>query len=563
MRFPNITRFLTGVAIPVSSLRSRFSCGIGEFPDLVLLGEWCRRTGLDLIQILPVNDTGFDPSPYNARSAFALNPVYIRLEDLPGWEICRDDIREARLRFEAPEKLQYRAVLDFKLAMLERIFRRNLAAISADKLLRQWMHANPWLDTYAEYAGEKNSLFYGWIQFHLERQLTAAAHALNAMGIALKGDIPILLSPQSADVQFNPSLFNTSLRVGAPPDMFSKDGQNWRFPSFRWQEMERDDYAWWRNRVDRASRFFHACRIDHVLGFFRVWVIPESVDSAALGFYEPAKRISGDVLSQEAGLEAHEIEELVQSHAFVRTETGYAPAWYWHHSPVLMKLDDRSGGRLRALIHAYWNGQEEPWREHGRRVLGIIAESTDMLLCGEDLGVIPNCVPEVLDELNILGLRVERWSDRNGRLCNPSDYPRLTVSTTSTHDSSTLRCWWQEHGWNRLEYFASLNLPGDCPDYLTTEVCAAIVERQLNSNSLIVVFPLQDLFALHYDLRTMDPHAERINVPGVESENNWTYRMKLPIEALLAYDSYNDYLLGFITRRRNKMLSGIPSLQTV
>jgi len=563
MRFPNITRFLTGVAIPVSSLRSKSSCGIGEFPDLVLFGDWCRRTGLDLIQILPVNDTGFDPSPYNARSAFALNPVYIRLEDLPGWEICRDDIRDARQRFEAPEKLQYQAVLRFKLAILERIFKHNHAAISADNSLRQWMRANPWLVTYTEYAGQKTDLFYGWIQFHLERQLTAAAQALDALGIALKGDIPILLSPQSADVHFNPSLFDTSLRVGAPPDMFSKDGQNWRFPSFRWPEMQRDDYAWWRSRVERASRFFHACRIDHVLGFFRVWVIPESVDSAALGFFEPAKRISGDVLSKEFGLKAHEIEDLVQSHALVRTETGYAPAWYWHHSPALMRIDDKSGGKLRALIHAYWNGQEEPWREHGRRVLGAIAESTDMLLCGEDLGVIPGCVPEVLEDLDILGLRVERWSDKNGQLCNPIDYPRLTVSTTSTHDSSTLRCWWQEHGWNRHQYFAGLHLPGNCPDYLTTEVCAAIVERQMKSNSLIAVLPLQDLFALHYDLRTMDPHAERINVPGVESDNNWTYRMKLPIEALLAYDAYNDYVKGFITRRRNRTLSGIPSLQTV
>src|SRR6185295_18149811 len=165
MQFPKITRFLTGVAIPVSSLRSQLSCGIGEFPDLVLLGEWCRRTGLDLIQILPVNDTGFDPSPYNARSAFALNPVYLRLEDVPGWKLCANDIHDCRLRFEASEKLQYRSVLQFKLETLERIFQHNRAAIAADESLRQWMQENPWLETYSEYCGRSKSLFHGWTQY--------------------------------------------------------------------------------------------------------------------------------------------------------------------------------------------------------------------------------------------------------------------------------------------------------------------------------------------------------------------------------------------------------------
>ena len=554
MRFPDITRFLTGVAIPVSSLRSKSSCGVGEFPDLVLLGEWCRRTGLDLIQILPVNDTGLDPSPYNAQSAFALNPVYIRLEDVPGWDICQDDIRNVRRSFEAAERLQYGSVLRFKMEMLHRIFQHNHAAIADDETLRQWISRNHWLEAYSEFVSPADDLFSGWIQYHLDRQLNNASLKLDAMGVALKGDIPILLSAESADVRANSSLFDTQLRVGAPPDMFSKEGQDWRFPSFRWPEMERDGFAWWRERFERASRFYHACRIDHVLGFFRIWVIPEAEESATLGYYMPARRIRADELSQDAGLEDSEVEELLQSHALVRTETGYAPAWYWPHSPAFMRLDERKRSRLRTLIEAYWNGQEELWREHGRKLLGAIAKFTDMLVCAEDLGVVPKCVPEVLEELGILGLRVERWSDQDGHLASPDRLPRLTVSTTSTHDSSTLRGWWQEQGWNRQEYFACLNLPGSCPGCLTTEVCAAILERNLNSNSLIVVLPLQDLFAIHYDLRTPDPAAERINVPGVKSAGNWTYRMKLPIESLLAYDLYNDYLKGFIARRRNKAL---------
>src|SRR6187402_2681850 len=172
MRFPNITHFQTGVAIPVSSLRSRSSCGIGEFPDLVLLGKWCQRTGLDLIQILPVNDTGMDPSPYNARSAFALNPIYVRLEDLPNWQFCSNEIQNARQRFEATERLQYRNVVRFKMKILERLFQRNHAHIVADESLRHWMQENPWLKNYAEFSS-KSELFCGWIQFHLERQLKA------------------------------------------------------------------------------------------------------------------------------------------------------------------------------------------------------------------------------------------------------------------------------------------------------------------------------------------------------------------------------------------------------
>jgi len=552
MQFPNITRFLTGVAIPVSALRSRSSCGIGEFPDLVLLGEWCMRTGLDLIQILPVNDSGLDASPYNAQSAFALNPIYLRLEDIPGSEICLDDIRDARNRFEAAERLQYPCVLRFKLKMLDRIFQREQAAIAADESLRRWMVESPWLETYSTFQGRTNPLFCGWIQYHLDRQLHSAALKLYAMGIALKGDIPILLSADSVDVQSNPNLFNLQLRVGAPPDMFSKEGQNWRFPSFRWDEMERDGFSWWKKRVQRASRFYHACRIDHVLGFFRIWAIPETEESAALGYYEPAKRISDETLIRNAALDWNEIEELVRSRTLIRTETGYAPAWYWHHSEAVWRLDENKKTKLRAVIENYWNGQEAPWREHGRKVLSAIAESTDMLLCAEDLGVIPECVPVVLEKLNILGLRVERWAASDGKISHPETYPRLTVSTTSTHDSSTLRGWWQEHGWNRNQYFNELGVPGGCPDYLTTEVCAAILERNLKSNSKMVVLLLQDMFALHYDLRTLDPNDERINVPGMESEVNWTYRMKLPIESLLAYDAFNDYLRRFITRRRNR-----------
>jgi 4-alpha-glucanotransferase len=380
------------------------------------------------------------------------------------------------------------------------------------------------------------------------------------LGVALKGDIPILLSLDSADVRYNPSFFNEKLRVGAPPDMFSRHGQNWRFPSFRWAEMERDGFAWWRERLQRASRFYHAYRIDHVLGFFRIWGIPEAQRSAELGYYEPALRITMEQLAQDVGLSNGMVEELVQSQVLVSTETGFAPAWHYSNSPAFKRLDEHTAARLRALFEKYWSEQEPLWRKQGLKLLAAIANSTDMLVCGEDLGVVPDCVPEVLQELGILGLRVERWcSDKEGCLTSPDAFPRLTVTTTSTHDSSTLRGWWQEQGWNREQYFARLKLPGACPEYLTTQVCAAILERNLKSNSLIVVLPLQDLFSLHYDLRTSEPDAERINVPGTEAKENWTYRMKLPIESLLSYDAYNSYVTALISARRNKGLGAAAS----
>lgn len=554
MRFPTIDHFITGVAAPVSCLRTRLSCGVGEFPDLVPFGEWCKRTGLELIQILPVNDTGADPSPYNAQSAFALNPIYARLEDVPGWEICSEDIATARKQFEAAERLQYRTVRRFRMDMLRRIFEHTHEDIATDAALHEWIYNNRWLDAYGKFLEGATELFTAWIQYHLDCQLRKAALKLDAMGIALKGDIPILLSLDSADFQYNPRLFDKNLRVGAPPDMFSREGQNWRFPSFRWAEMERDDFRWWRDRLHRASRFYHAYRIDHVLGFFRSWVIPEAQESAALGYYEPARGIRLAELLNEANLTENAVADLVKSHALVRTETGFAPAWHWRDSPAYQNLEEPSRSRLHTLIERYWTGQETLWRDCGRRLLDAIAKSTDMLVCGEDLGVIPECVPQVLEELDILGLRVERWAGNGGGFAAPKTFPRLTVNTTSTHDSSTLREWWEEQEWNRDEYFALLGVQGYRPQFLTTEVCAAIIERNLNSNSVITVLPLQDLFALHYDLRTPDPAAERINLPGVQNDKNWTYRMKLQIESLLAYDAYNDYLASLIVRRRNRSL---------
>jgi 4-alpha-glucanotransferase len=545
--------FLTGVAVPVFSLRSDTSCGVGEFLDLIPLGSWCRRTGLELIQILPVNDTGSDPSPYNAQSAFALHPIYIRLENVPGWEICAVEIVAARQQFEAANRLQYERVLRFKTEILQRIFEHQRDVIRLDATFHEWIERNQWLEGYWKFLG-KPALFTAWVQYHLDRQLRYAAQQLDAMGVALKGDVPILLSPDSADVRHNPTLFNMGLRVGAPPDMFSRDGQNWRFPSFRWQEMERDGFTWWRERLQRASHFYHAYRIDHVLGFFRIWMIPEDKESAALGYYEPAIRIRLEQLLS-AGLNELEIKELVESYSLIRTESGYAPAWYWRDSTAYRNLDEPRRSKLHNLIEDYWAGQEALYRQHGRKLLESITKSTDMLVCGEDLGVVPQCVPETLEELGILGLRVERWAETDARPIPPTAYPRLTVSTTSTHDSSTLRGWWEEPGWNREAYFKQLNLDGNCPQYLTTEVCAAILKRNLNSNSMIVVLPLQDLFALHYDLRSLDTAGERINVPGVQDEINWTYRMKPSIESLIAYEAYNDYLAQLISLRRTKSLA--------
>ena len=334
MRFAPLDRHFTGVAVPVAALRSEECCGAGEFADLVPLGQWCADAGLDLIQLLPVNDTGGNSSPYSAVSAFALHPLHIRLQEVPGASRYAEEIerfREEAAAFEqgARGRFSYPRTLAFKLSLLARMFADNAAAIETDPAFAAWQEQNPWVVPYAVFTvlrGENESrpwatwpamgsptsgqilewweshreqcLLPAWIQYHAEIQLTAASRSLQEMGVSLKGDLPILMSEESADVWAQRRYFDLSGRAGAPPDMFSPDGQNWGFPVYDWEALARDDFRWWKERLRQAGKFFHAFRIDHVLGFFRIWRIPRGELTGLLGRFSPSAGLTQAEMQQ-------------------------------------------------------------------------------------------------------------------------------------------------------------------------------------------------------------------------------------------------------------------------
>ncbi|MCG6552987.1 MAG: 4-alpha-glucanotransferase [Candidatus Magnetominusculus sp. LBB02] len=651
MKFGDITRFYTGVAVPVFSIRTEEGCGIGEFLDLIKMGSWCKKTGIDVIQILPVNDTGADSSPYNAISAFALHPIYIRLGELASSvkifnEEYKEEIRHAAERLNALELVDYPVVRQFKETMLKKIYEDNITAIIKDKGIKTWIDSNPWVKHYAVYrclkdihkqnwwkgwdmmvdpkAGEidaywmkeqESAMFYAWVQFELEKQLKKAAQALEFMGIRLKGDIPIMINEDSADVWAQRQYFDLTLRAGAPPDMFSESGQNWGFPCYNWQVLEKEDYLWWRQRLKQASKFYHAYRIDHVLGFFRIWGIPEKEKTGILGYSSPAVPIKKADL-KKYGFDEERIKTLVHpvftrsyvtslfgnasegvinkyfeptasghlafvstiegeraiaalpvdqslkdkltglyhNRILLKTEQGYQPTWYYYRTMTFNNMNDDERRRIRELIEANNGAQDSLWRQNGLKLLAMMRETTDMLVCAEDLGAVPNCVPGVLEELKILSLKVERWAREYHKHDSPYidtyHYPRLSVCSPSVHDTSTLRGWWEEGNWDRNQYYYTIGMQGECPKYLTTELAERIIRRNLNASSALTILLFPDLLSLYYNLRTNDPEQERINVPGTVTPKNWAYRMKDSMDKIIGYDEYNNYVSGLINERR-------------
>jgi 4-alpha-glucanotransferase len=621
-----LDRPVTGVAIPVSSIRTERSVGTGEFLDLPLLADWCLDAGLSLIQILPVNDTGTLTSPYSAVSAFAMNPIYTRLEAVPGSDEWQDEIDAFKQEAETRRELDYERVLGFKLDVLYRTYKATQSKQSGHDL-DSWIEHNPWVKPYAVYKCLKDRheqkswvdwpefrdptiseidqlwdelheyvRFYSWVQMHLDRQFQDAAAQLRSKGVYLKGDIPILMSVDSCDVWAHRRLFNLEYGAGAPPDMFTKIGQTWGFPIYRWDALEADDYSWWTDRLRVAARYYDAFRIDHVIGFFRIWSQPSHERTAVLGHYEPSPNLTvesvaeagfsdkeldrltkawitaqeaaealgddagrvlqtyfevdgeddevhflGPAIASEHRIEAldepqHVIALLIDCHrdrTFVPGDDGIVyPSWYWRDSKGAQSLTKQSTERLDRLVKTFEGEARPMWMALGRRNLIAVSEATDMLPCAEDLGAVPEGLREVLSELGILSLKIERWEvDEDGALIHPSEFPHLSVSTPSVHDLATLRVWWEESD-EHLAFYEDLELDDDCPPYLTVEVARAAIERSLFSGSAIAVFQIQDLFSLTYDLRIDPPASERINVPGTVGDHNWLYRIPVTIEYL-------------------------------
>ncbi len=457
--------YYSGVAVPVFSLRSEEGCGIGEFPDLKKLADWCVMTGMRLIQILPVNDTTTDGGwsdsyPYKSISTKTLHPIYLNLEKVGTLrdESDRLRFRELKKELNAKEFVDYPAVFATKMWYLKKV--------------------------YAHRRGKKQG-FYEFLQEHCDRQLTEAVDYLRGRGIMLKGDLPIGVSRDSDDVRKEPHLFNLDMETGAPPDGFAPQGQNWGFPTYNWAAMEAEDFQWWKGRVEWLKKYFDALRIDHILGFFRIWEIPKGSPDASYGHYSP------------------ENPRLWEIEGRKRLQT-------------IFDLANHTSFRLER------SGMEKSHASDG------------LLICGEDLGMVAPCVPGVMRELGILSLEVQRMPKQSGRqFSDPRENPYLSVDTTGTHDMPTIRGWWeQDRALSARFYRELLHHTDNAPYFCEPYICKEIIEQHLNSSSQWVIIPIQDYIAMDGDFRWDATWEEQINEPA-KPNHKWKYRMHQSIESLL------------------------------
>ena len=571
-----------GTAIPVFSLRSEKDFGIGQFTDLKLIVDWAAATGQSVIQTLPVNDTTMtatwrDSYPYSANSSFALNPIYIDLElvgTLSDLKFLKLANRE-RKALNALDAIDYERVFRIKSQYLDRLYAELGEQCFRSKEYKAFFNSNrSWLEPYALYCYLRDHYgtadFHTWkereytpalldrfctpgndryreirkhyfIQYHLHRQLTDVKKYANRKGILLKGDIPIGVNRHSADVWIHPELFHTDCQAGAPPDAFAVDGQKWGMPTYNWENMAHDGYAWFVARFRKMADYFDAYRIDHLLGFFRIWEVPLQYQSGLMGRFNPALTYTPQELwdrgfpfnpamhaQAPAGTPETNVLFLEDTH---RPGT-YHPRINAFDTAVFRWLPNNEQAAFRSIHDEfYYNRNNNFWSESAMSKLPALIEATDMLVCGEDLGMIPACVPEVMDRLRILALEVQRMPKNMGvSVSDPATYPYMSVCTTSTHDMSVLRTWIEDE----MEPNSVISAKK-----ATVAACTSVISAHLASPSMLAIFPLQDWLSMSSSLRAKDPAAERINVPA-DSNNYWRYRMHLTLEELLKAHKFND-----------------------
>lgn len=648
-----------GIAIPVFSLRSKNGLGVGEFNDIKLMVDWAKKVEVKMIQLLPVNDTTsthtkLDSYPYAAISAFALHPLYISLETVAGSKY-KNDISSHLQNKKALNELEgvdYEAVMELKWDALTLLYELMKDEVFGQKEYKQFFDENKdWLVPYAAYSflrdkfGSADARSWGkyevydkllidelieptsaqydriaihyFIQYHLHLQLKDAHDYANKNGIILKGDIAIGVHRHGADTWTDPSLYHLDRQAGAPPDDFAVSGQNWGFPTYNWERMKSDGFAWWKSRFEQMSNYFDAFRIDHILGFFRIWSIPEHAVEGIMGKFVPALPISKtelehkgiwldenrltrpfithDVIQQIApGYEAdiHPFLEITSNNQFQFKKEFYTQKQveaYFNNLPetahnknvkqslfdlhtnvILWKgekpdnyhfrfnaaktfsfqyLDQHLQHLLQELYFEYFfNRQEKIWREEAIEKLPALKKCTEMLVCGEDLGMVPKSVPEIMAYLGFLSMEVQRMPKQsNVQFFDPQHAPYLSVVTPSTHDMSTLREWWFENrSASQRFYNEQLWQHGAAPEEATPQVVRGIILQHLSSPAMWSVFQLQDLFAMHQEMRIENPYNERINIPG-DAKHYWRFRIHKNLEELLIEDSFNEDLKYCIT----------------
>lgn len=495
-----------GTAVPIFSLRTAEDFGIGEFRDLRPLVDWAVSTKQTIIQLLPINDTtrngGWrDSYPYSPISSFALHPLYIHLQDL-GIEPT-PAFRKVQAELNSLAQIDYPKVYAAKIRYIRKAYDERGAKDLATAAYKRFHKENAfWLDEYSQFCAQRDNNepeFHSWIQYHLDLQLSEEVAYARSRNISLKGDLPIGVSADSADAYFHPELFHLDSSAGAPPDFFSEDGQNWGFPTYNWDEMAKDNFKWWRLRLKKMASYFDAYRIDHILGFFRIWEIPVEETSGKFGHFNPAIPYP---LEQIKALDLP-LEGLF--HPDPRHEGCYQPLI----SPDRSQLAWWAADTFNTLYNDFFfRRNDDFWRRNAERKLAELLSASGMLACGEDLGMIPDCVPGVMDHWKILSLEMSCMD--KGR-----PWPYLSVCATSSHDLPPLR-------------MASAERCGD--DLEPWEIRRILLDHLLSA-SILAIFPIQDWIALDSKLRKADWRNERINQPA-DSDNKWRYRFHLPLEVL-------------------------------
>ena len=644
----------TGVAVPVFSLNTKNNFGIGEFLDLKQLADWCKKVGMKMIQILPINDTRTNDSwdnsyPYKAISTKALHPIYLNLDRLGllNDENDRTYFENQKNILKEKDYVDYPEVMKTKDMYFKKIFAQTWNEVKENVDYKSFFEENKeWLVPYAEFCLHERCLslskalpvtstssvteqpeFYYFLQYHLDKQLKETIDYLHDKGIALKGDIPIGIGRESVEAWTNPELFNLDSQAGAPPDAFATEGQNWGFPTYNWEAMAKDDYKWWRERLTQMSHYFDAYRIDHILGFFRIWEIPYESTQGLLGHFSPAignsssdicnllsinhnritkPYIRGHFLHEYFGEYTEEVREkylnetsfsyfelkeefntqrkitdyflrqqttvngqqsdkdekiknglisLCAEVLFVEDKNGTLhPRIALQFTHSYNELEDYQKDNINKLYDEYfYHRNEELWKKEALKKLPKIIEASDMLVCGEDLGMVPDCVKDVMQQLNILSLEVQRMPKNPcDTFVNPANNPYLSVDTTSTHDMSTIRGWWEENGelTNRF-YREMLGHHEGAPYFAEPWVCKEIIEQHLDSSSMWVIIPIQDYIAMDGKFRWNKTQREQINVPA-NSHHHWCYKMQQSLESLNERHSLNDMLASMIkASRRN------------
>ena len=647
-----------GTAIPIFSIRSDEDFGVGDFYDLKKMVDWAALTGQKFIQVLPINDTTMtgtwtDSYPYNANSTFALHPMYLRLQAMGRLKDAKARHRFDNLRKELNDlkEIDYERVNNAKNEYTHLLFQQDKAVVVTEKAFKEFVIRNEsWLKPYAAFcvlrdknhtpdfskwgkfsvydekkidkfiidnADDINYVYY--IQYHLDRQLSEMRAYAHLRGVAIKGDIPIGISRTSVDAWISPRLFNLDCQAGAPPDDFSVLGQNWGFPTYNWEEMSRDGFAWWKARFRKMSEYFDAYRIDHVLGFFRIWQIPMNAVHGLLGifnkalpftpaemrdsfgfyfnaYYHTTPYIYDYFLGDFFGEYTQEAKDrfLTQNgdgrYRFIddfntqRKVVDYFASQpdddknrrlrdglLGLHDEVLFIEDPDERGKYHPRIsaqftysyrslgnferncfdrlynHFFYQRHNDFWRGKAMWKLPPLTSETKMLVCAEDLGMIPECVGSVMDELKILSLEIQRMpKDPKVEFGNPHYYPYRSVCTTSTHDMGGIRQWWEEDREKTQHYFNNmLHEGGAAPFFAEPWICERIVNQHLVSPAMLTILPLQDWMSVDGDIRREDPREEQINVPA-NPRHYWRYRMHITVEQLLASDKFNDHIRSLI-----------------